>query len=96
MEKNKQPGDEDVAVPSPRAELEISIGPSPKHWGTFWGRVPADQAHHLITTFGILGSATAGIGGAILTFQASGGRVALAYAELALALIATLLIAFCS
>jgi hypothetical protein len=42
MEKNKQPGDEDVAVPSPRAELEISIGPSPKHWGTFWGRVPAD------------------------------------------------------
>jgi hypothetical protein len=95
MEMSNQPGDEDVVVPGPRAELQMSIGPSLKQWGTFRGRVPADQAHHLITTFGILGSAAAGIGGAVFTPQDSSGP-ALAYAELALALIAAVLIALCA
>jgi hypothetical protein len=92
MEKNNPPGDE---VPGPRAELQVSIGPSPKRWGTFRGRVPDDQARHLITTFGILGAATAGIGGAVFTPQGSSGP-AVDFGELALALIAAVLIALCA
>jgi hypothetical protein len=93
MDKNNQPGQEEAGAPGPRAELMISVGPAPQQWGTAGGLVPADQAHHLITTFGILGCVTTGTGGAVFTLQADG--TTLAYAELALALIAAVLIAVC-
>jgi len=84
-----------LAEPSQHAELMISLGPA-MQWGTARGLVPADQAHHLVTTSGILGSLVAGIGGAVLTVRTAPGFTALAYAELALALIAAALIAACS
>jgi hypothetical protein len=59
------------------------------------GLIPADQAHHLITTFGILASLATGIGAAVLTLQSVAGAVGLAYAELAVALIAAVVIAVC-
>jgi hypothetical protein len=93
MEKNNRPGQEESGVPGPQAELMISIGPAPQQWGTARGLVPADQAHHLITTFGILGSVVTGTGGAVFTLHAD--AIALAYAELALALVAVVLIALC-
>lgn len=49
--------------PAEHAELEISAGPAQRARG----RVPPDQADLLITTFGILASAVAGIGGAVFT-----------------------------
>jgi hypothetical protein len=94
MEADNQPGHEDVPAPGPNAELTLSISSVPP-WGALKGLVPADQAHHLITTSGILGSAVTGTAGAVLTLRASGGGTALAYAELALALIAAALIAVC-
>jgi hypothetical protein len=51
-----------------------------------------DGRRHLMTTFGILGSACAGIGGAVLTARGSHPG-SLPYAELALAFIGVLLIA---
>jgi hypothetical protein len=103
MQKNNHPGREEVAIadheevatPGPRAELQIDVGPPPKQWGSAKANVPADQAHHLITTSGILGSAATGIGGAAFTLQAVSGAVTLAYAELALAFVAAVLIAVC-
>jgi hypothetical protein len=94
MERTSPPGHEAaLAEPSQHAELMISLGPAPQ-WGTARGLVPADQAHHLVTTFGILGSLVTGIGGAVLTLHTT--VAALAYAELALALVAAVLIAACS
>lgn len=94
--ENNHSGHEEVAIPGPRAELQIDVGPLPKGWGSAKATVPADQAHHLITTSGILGSVAAGIGGAAFTLQAVSGAVTLAYAELMLAFVAAVLIAVCS
>jgi hypothetical protein len=80
-------------TPGPFAELEIQVGPA-QPWGTAKGRVPPDQANHLISAFGALGSATAGITGAVLTLRINPHLTGPAYAELALALIAAVLIAF--
>jgi hypothetical protein len=80
-------------TPTPFAELEIQVGPA-QPWGTARGRVPPDQANHLISAFGALGSATAGIAGAVLTLRINAGLTGPAYAELALALVAAALIAF--
>jgi hypothetical protein len=97
METTTQPSREGVVAepPSQHAELMISIGPAPQ-WGTAKGLVPADQAHHLVTTFGILGSLVTGAGAAVLTLQAGPSFTVVAYAELVLALVCAMLIAFCS
>lgn len=54
---------------------------------------PPGQAHHLITTCGVLGSVAAGIAGAVLTLRASPDLRAPAFAELALAVTSAALIA---
>jgi hypothetical protein len=95
MEKNYQAGHEDEGVPGPRAELQISMGPAPGQEHSIRGLVHADQAHHLITTFGILGSVATGTVAAVLTVQSVAGAAGLAYAELVLALIAAVVIAVC-
>jgi hypothetical protein len=84
------PGEEILPPPGPDAELKLSV----TKWGSFTSRVPADQAHHLITTLGILVSAIAGIAGAVQTFHATRDPLPV-YAELALALIAAVLVAVC-
>jgi hypothetical protein len=97
--KRKQSAQEPVPtepadlLPEPTgfAELEISLGPTPRARG----RVPPDQAHYFITTFGMLGSVASGIGGAVLTLHVAAGLTGLALAELGLALAAALLIAIC-
>lgn len=57
--------------------------------------MPDDQARHLITTFGILGSSCAGIGGAVLTLRGHPGLDLLPLAELGLGFFASVLIAAC-
>jgi hypothetical protein len=58
--------------------------------------VPADQADHLITTFGIAGSIVTGTAGAVVTLRIAPWLTAIALAELALALAGAALIALCS
>src|ERR1700734_1984232 len=79
-----------VEPPTEFAELGISVGPA----GRARGRVPPDQAHHFITTFGILGSAVTGTVGAVLTLHITPVLTGLSLAELMLALVAAALIAF--
>jgi hypothetical protein len=97
MERTSQPSLEAAVAepPSQHAELMISIGPAPQ-WGTAKGLVPADQAHHLVTASGILGSLAIGTGGAVFILHAGPGFAVAAYAELALALVCAVLIAVCS
>ena len=83
-----------IERPTVFAELEIQVGPA-LPWGTAKGRVPPDQAHYLIMTFGILGSAVTGTAGAVLTLRIAPGLAGLALAELILALAVALLIAAC-
>lgn len=78
--------------PSPRATLRIEVGPDR---GIAEGNVPDDQARHLITTFGILGSTCAGIGGAVLTLRGHPSLSLLPIAELGLGFVASVLIAVC-
>ena len=93
MEKNKSPTTASrlAELPSAAAKLTIKVGPAQLAEGT----VPPDQARHLITTFGILGCIFAGIGGAVLTLHVARTLIALAFAELALALAGAALIAAC-
>lgn len=78
--------------PGPEAWLKISVGPA-QLGGTAEGSVPPDQAGHLITTFGMLGSAISGIGGAVLTLHIAPSLTVVAFAELVLALLLAVLIA---
>lgn len=79
-------------APTAAAALEIQVGPAQPR-GAAEGKVPPDQAHHLITTSGVLGSVIAGITGAVLTLRISPGLAAPALAELALAVTSAALIA---
>lgn len=79
------------AEPTQFAELEISLGPDQRARG----RVPPNQAHYLITMFGILGSTVTGTGGAVLTLYVAPRLIILALAELALAAAAAVLTAAC-
>jgi hypothetical protein len=94
MAKNKPPtaGLVFPEPPTAAARLIIKVGPAQLAEGT----VPPDQARHLITTFGILGCVVAGIGGAVLTLHAAPGLIALAIAELAVALAGAAFIALCA
>lgn len=82
--------------PTSSAKLTISLGPTQAS-GSAEGTVPPDQAHYLITTFGILGCAMTGSAAAAITLRIGPAHdaPALALAELAFALIAAVLIAFC-
>jgi hypothetical protein len=82
-----------VEPPSPYAELIVQLGPA-QPWGTAKGKgkVPPEQAHHLITTFGIVSSVVAGIAGAVLTLRIAAGLSGPAYAELGIACAAAVLI----
>lgn len=77
--------------PTERAELRIEVGPA----RIAHGKVPPGEAHSFIRTLGIVGSAFAGIAGTVLTVRFASGSIGavLAIAELALALIAVVLIA---
>jgi hypothetical protein len=90
MDRGDVPGREALPAPGPDAELKLSVTP----WGSFISRVPADQAHHLITTFGIMVSAVAGTVGAVLVFHATRDALPV-YAMLGLALVAAVLVAVC-
>jgi hypothetical protein len=81
-----------IEPPSPYAELAVHLGPA-QPWGTAKGKVPPEQAHHLITTFGIVSSVIAGIAGSVLTLRIAAGLTGPAYAEIGAALAATVLIA---
>jgi hypothetical protein len=65
--------------------------------GTAEGNVPPDQAHHLITTFGILGCAITGSAAAVATLRLApaGAAPAAAFAVLAFNLAAAILIGLC-
>lgn len=93
MAKNKSPT-ADMVFPEPpteAAKLSIQLGPAQLAEGT----VPPDQAGHLITTFGILVCIVSGIGGAVLTLRAAPVFIALAFAELAVAIAGATLVALC-
>jgi len=77
--------------PTQFAELEISVAPDQRARG----RVPFDHARYLITTLGILGSAATGTGGAILVLYVAPRLTIVVIAELALALVAAVLIVGC-
>ncbi len=79
-------------TPTMFAELQIQVGPA-QPWRTAKEKVPPDQANHLISTFSALGSAIAGIAGAVLTLRINSSLTGPAYVELALALISAVLIA---
>lgn len=94
MEEIEPPGGRKLPEqPSPNAELKLSVGSLPPQ-GSLTGLVPAGQAHYLITTFGIVLAAAAGIGGAVLTLHVTSDALTV-YSELAFALIAVALIAIC-
>jgi hypothetical protein len=81
-----------VEPPGPYAELDVRLGPA-QPWGSAKGKVPPEQAHHLITTFGIVASVIAGISGTVLTLRIAAGLAGPAYAELGLAFAGAALIA---
>jgi small-conductance mechanosensitive channel len=87
------PGKELADPPTQFAELTITFGPPP--W-SLKGTVPPDQAHHLITTVGIAGSAISGIAGTVLILRIAPHLTSVALAVLALAAAAMVLTAICS
>src|ERR1700742_840384 len=56
--------------PTSSAKMTISLRPD-QLGGSAEGNVPPDQAHHLITTFGLLGIGVSGIAGANITLYIS-------------------------
>ena len=82
-----------VEAPTALAELKIQVSPDQPRGTASETKGPAGQAHHLITTCGVLGSVIAGITGAVLTLRASPRLLAPAFAELALAVTSATLIA---
>jgi hypothetical protein len=76
--------------PTEYAELRVSVRPV-----SVQRTVPRGETHRIIATLGILGSAVAGIGGTVLTIRIAADMTAIVLggAELALALIAAILIA---
>jgi hypothetical protein len=77
--------------PGPSAQLKIVA----RLLGTAEGTVPPREAHHLVTTFGLVGSAVTGTAGAVLTLRIDHGLVGIALAELVVALAIGVLIAAC-
>jgi len=96
METNSQSGDGDVGKASEHASLKVILGAVPRQWGDVSATVPPSQARHLITISGILASVITGTAGAVFTLRASTKLAVPAYAELALALVAAVLVAVCN
>lgn len=96
MQANSQSGDQDPDKVSEHASLKVILGAVPRQWGDVTAIVPPSQARHLVTTSGILGSVITGAAAAVLTLHASTKLAVPAYAELALALIAAVLITVCN
>lgn len=80
--------------PSSSARLKLELGPD-RVGGLAEGVVPPDQAHHLITTFGLLGTGFMGTAGAVLTLYVDPRLPGLALAQLGMALAIAALIAVC-
>src|SRR6266567_1137653 len=59
--------------------------------GSAEGTVPSGEAHHLVTTFGMVGSAVTGTVGAVLTLRIDQHLADIALAELVLALVIAML-----
>lgn len=96
METNSQHDADSVGPASEHASLKVILGAVPRQWGDLRATVPPSQARHLITISGILGCVITGTASAVLTLQLSARLVVPAYAEVALALIGAVLMAFCS
>jgi hypothetical protein len=88
-ERGAVPALSSLEEPTSGAELKINT----RRLVSAEGTVPADQAHHLITTFGILGSVVSGTVGAVLTLLIVPALTTIAFAELTLGLIAAIFIA---
>ena len=86
-----QPEPGPTEQPSPSAQLKIDA----RMLGTAEGIVPPSEAHHLVTTFGMVGSCITGTAGAVLTLRIDHRLVGIALAELVLALAIAVLIAAC-
>ena len=87
-----------VEQPTSSARMSVSLRPVELE-GTAEGVVPAAEAHALIATFGMVAMGVAGIAGAAITLQMAPPRAlsrsfGLALAELVLALIVIVLIAW--
>lgn len=86
--------------PSEAAQLKIKAEPArvrviARRWLTAEGTVPPADARHLITTFGIVGCVITGSAGAVLTLRIEPRLTSVAFAELAVALVAAILVAIC-
>jgi hypothetical protein len=86
--------------PTQAAQLKITEQPArlkitAPRWGTAEGIVPPSEAHHLITTFGLVVSALTGAASAVLTLSIDPHLIALAGLELVLAAAVAVLIAVC-
>lgn len=87
--------------PTRAAQLKITEQPArvkitAKRWGSAEGIVPSAEAHHLITTFGLMGSVITGTTSAVLTLRIDSRLTALAILELALTAMVAVLIVVCS
>jgi hypothetical protein len=87
--------------PTAAAELKITERPAQlkitgQWWGTAEGNVPPSEAHHLITTFGLVMSAFTGAASSVVTLRIDPHLVALAVFELIFAAVVAGLIAFCA
>jgi len=86
--------------PSEAAQLKIKAEPArvkviARRWLTAEGTVPPADARHLITTFGIVGCVVTGSVGVVLTLRIEPRLTSVAFAELAVALVAAILVAIC-
>jgi hypothetical protein len=89
-----------VERPSRAAQLKIKAEPArlkviARRWLTAEGTVPPADARHLISTFGIVGCVVTGCAAAVLTMHAGSGLTPVAFAELAVAITAAILIVVC-
>jgi hypothetical protein len=89
-----------VEQPTRAAELRITeqsaqVKITARLWGTAEGTVPPGDAAHLITTFGLLGSAVTGMAGAVLTLRIDPRLTGVALAELALVFAVAAMIVAC-
>jgi len=89
-----------VEQPTRAAQLTITEQPArvkitARRWGSAEGIVPPTEAHHLITTIGLIGSVITGTAGAVLTLRIDPHLTVLAAAELAVATMIATLVALC-
>jgi hypothetical protein len=77
--------------PTQSAQLKIDA----RLLGTAEGTVPSAEAHHLVTTFGMVASGVTGTVGAVLTLRIDQHLAGIALAELILAFAIAMLIAVC-